>query len=182
MELKDLSSLLSKTRVMTSSDEDSPQEDYFSTKEKALGHVYDGYTVLPSIYHSVFVDPLKNLYISNYEQIFASIENTGDDIPWREWFDSINQRKIGYRREATHAFEESIADLYDGFLSMEERRRVKPPDYQTVSPLVLWGGPEAGPYTIPSDPEFVEVRNQYVSCKYATLLCRKYSIMVCHRT
>jgi|SRR5215216_539333 len=154
-ELKDFSSLLSKTRVMTSSSEDSPQEDYFSTKDKALGYVYDGYTVLPSVYHSVFVDPLKNLYITNYEQIFASIENTGDDIPWREWFDSINQRKIGYKRQATHGFEESIADLYDGFLSMEERRRIKPPDYQTVSPLVLWGGPEAGPYTIPSDPEFV---------------------------
>ena len=154
-ELKDFSSLLSKTRAMTSSREDSPQEDYFSTKEKALGYVYDGYTALPSVYHSVFVDPLKNLYVANYEQIFASIEDTGDDIPWREWFDSINQRKVGYKRQATHAFEESIADLYDGFLSMEERKRVKPPDYQTVSPLVLWGGPEAGPYTIPSDPEFV---------------------------
>ena len=42
-ELKDFSSLLSKTRAMTSSSEDSPQEDYFSTKEKALGYVYDGY-------------------------------------------------------------------------------------------------------------------------------------------
>jgi hypothetical protein len=154
-ELKDFSSLLSKTRTMTSNKEDSPKEDYFGTKEKALGYVYDGYTVLPSIYHPVFVDPLKNLYIANYEQILSSIKNTGEDIPWREWFDSINQRKVGYKRQATHAFEESIADLYDGFLSMEERRRIKPPDYQTVSPLVLWGGPEAGPYTIPADPEFV---------------------------
>jgi hypothetical protein len=140
---------------MTSSKEDSPKEEYFDTKEKALGHVYDGYTILPSIYHPVFVDPLKNLYTNYYEQIISAIEQTGEDVPWREWFDSINQRKTGYKRPATHAFEESIADLYDGFLSMEERKQVKPPDYQVVSPLVLWGGPEAGPYTIPADPEFV---------------------------
>ena len=153
--LSDFPSLLSKTRAMTSSREDSPQEDYFDTKEKALSYIYDAYTVLPSVYHSVFVDPLKNLFTNNYDQIVASIDQTGRDIPWREWLDSINQRKTGYRRQDTHAFEESIADLYDGFLSMEERKRIKPPDYQTVSPLVLWGGPEAGPYTIPADPEFV---------------------------
>src|SRR3712207_4462543 len=58
-ELKDLTSLLNKTRDMIYSKEDSPQEDYFSTKDKALGYVYDGYTILPSVYHSVFVEPLK---------------------------------------------------------------------------------------------------------------------------
>lgn len=43
---------------------------------------------------------------------------------------------------------QSIADLYDGFLSMEERINIKPPDYEKFSPLVRWGGPDAGPYTI----------------------------------
>jgi hypothetical protein len=36
-------------------------------------------------------------------------------------------------------------------LSREEGKRIKPPDYETVSPLAKWGFPEDGPYTRPSD-------------------------------
>jgi hypothetical protein len=36
----------------------------------------------------------------------------------------------------TNAFEECCSDIYEGFLSIEERIGVKSPDYQTYSPLV----------------------------------------------
>jgi hypothetical protein len=42
-----------------------------------------------------------------------------------------------------------VSDLYDGFLSAEDRRGVKKPDRGVVPPLVRWGSADAGPYTWP---------------------------------
>ena len=36
-------------------------------------------------------------------------------------------------------FQEVISDLYDGFLSAEDRRGVKEPDFETIPPLVKPG-------------------------------------------
>lgn len=58
---------------------------------------------------------------------------------------------------SSRAFQEVISDLYDGFLSGERRinqqtgRPIKPPDLEILPPLVKWGNPEAGPYTLPID-------------------------------
>jgi hypothetical protein len=43
-----------------------------------------------------------------------------------------------------------VSDLYEGFLSAEDRRGVKPPDHGVVPPLVRWGSAETGPYTWPA--------------------------------
>lgn len=51
--------------------------------------------------------------------------------------------------DATRAFQEVVSDLYDGFLSAEDRRGVKPPDRGVTPPLVKWGRPAYGPYTLP---------------------------------
>lgn len=146
-ELKSLDSLMKKSKTMIFDSDTGPTMDY-GTKEKALGIVYDGYTTLPKTYHEIFLDPLKKLITTeDYSGILHALDQSGDG-PWGDWLASINQRRAGYQKEATHAFEESIADLYDGFLSMEERQGIKPPDYETVSPLVKWG---SGPYTWPAD-------------------------------
>jgi hypothetical protein len=50
---------------------------------------------------------------------------------------------------ATDAFQEVVSDLYDGFLSAEDRRGVKPPDKGLIPPSVKWGRPALGPYTLP---------------------------------
>lgn len=50
---------------------------------------------------------------------------------------------------AVDAFQEVVTDLYDGFLSAEDRRGVKPPDRGVVPPLVEFGRPDFGPYTLP---------------------------------
>lgn len=148
-ELINLDTLIKKSEEMLFSQEDSPKIDY-STKDKALSIVYDGYTTLPKLYNEVFLDPLKNLISTeDYALIMKALNNSGG--PWEDWLASINQRTTGYLKEATHAFEEFVSDLYDGYLSMEERRGIKLPDMQTISPLVKWGNPDDGPYTWPAD-------------------------------
>ncbi|GIO07243.1 hypothetical protein J31TS6_32710 [Brevibacillus reuszeri] len=60
---------------------------------------------------------------------------------------AILQNKEGYEQEATDAFQEVVSDLYDGFLSEEDRKGIKPPDQSMIAPLVKWGRPHYGPYT-----------------------------------
>lgn len=64
---------------------------------------------------------------------------------------TILQNGEGYQPRATDAFQEVISDLYDGFLSQEDRTGVKPPDESVCAPLVKWGRPDCGPYTWASD-------------------------------
>jgi hypothetical protein len=62
---------------------------------------------------------------------------------------SLLQHAERYAGTATGAFQEVISDLYDGFLSAEDRRGVKRPDRGVVPPLAKWGNPDFGPYTWP---------------------------------
>jgi hypothetical protein len=50
-------------------------------------------------------------------------------------------------KEPTYAFQEVVCDLYDGFLSEEDRVGVKRPDLQQIPALVKWGKPGESPYT-----------------------------------
>ncbi|MCB1118026.1 MAG: hypothetical protein KDK50_05560 [Chlamydiia bacterium] len=47
----------------------------------------------------------------------------------------------------SHAFQEVVSDLYEGFMCEEDRSNVKRPDLSVIPPLVLWGNPQRGPYT-----------------------------------
>ena len=62
---------------------------------------------------------------------------------------AVLQAGEGYQARSTAAFQEVVGDLYDGFLSAESRRGVKPPDRGVAPPVVRWGSAEAGPYTWP---------------------------------
>lgn len=53
--------------------------------------------------------------------------------------------------DATDAFQEVVSDLYDGFLSAEDRRGVKLPERSVLAPLVKYGCPADGPYTWPPE-------------------------------
>lgn len=68
---------------------------------------------------------------------------------------AILQNGEGYQEYATDAFQEVCSDLYDGFLSAEDRRGVKPPDLSVIPPLVKWGRPDFGPYTWTIEPTSV---------------------------
>ena len=64
---------------------------------------------------------------------------------------SILERSDRYEWDATNAFQQLVDDLYDGFLSAEDRRGINPPDREVDPPLVKWGNPDFGPYTWPAD-------------------------------
>lgn len=64
---------------------------------------------------------------------------------------AILQNGEGFEEIALDGFEEVVSDLYDGFLSAEDRQGIKPPDNTVLAPLVKFGNPDAGPYTWPID-------------------------------
>jgi hypothetical protein len=64
---------------------------------------------------------------------------------------AILQNGEDFQQLATDAFEEVVSDLYDGFLSAQDRKGIKSPDRAVVPPLVKWGNPSFGPYTWPVD-------------------------------
>jgi hypothetical protein len=146
--MKDLCSLFEKSKPMLFSDDKVPTIKY-RTRTRALKIINDGYLSLPKVYQEDFLNPLKKLLHTNRYNIIQQAMG-GKEGPWGDWLAAIDQRQSGYHKKSTHAFEECIADIYDGFLSMEERKGIKPPDHQTVSPLVEWGRSDWGPYTWPA--------------------------------
>jgi hypothetical protein len=109
---------------------------------------------LPPAYQRAAADPflraLDSLGSDGYREILS-------DDPRREGLaallmdvaQAILQNGEGYEEVATDAFQEVVSDLYDGFLSAEDRRGVKPPDHGVLPPLVRWGSADTGPYTWP---------------------------------
>lgn len=65
-----------------------------------------------------------------------------------------------FNDKETDAFEEVVSDLYDGFLSAQDRKGIKTPDHAVIPPLVKWGNPGFGPYTLPINATFAGFRVQ----------------------
>jgi hypothetical protein len=109
---------------------------------------------LPPIYRRAVTDPLMRTLDSLGARGFARVlaedpEREGTARLLLDVSQAVLQRGEGYQARATAAFQEVVSDLYDGFLSAEDRRGVKPPDHGVVPPLVRWGSADAGPYTWP---------------------------------
>src|ERR1051326_5459721 len=73
-ELKDFDSLIEKTLPIIKSEEDFKNINYFNTKQKLLSYIYEGYTVLPLVYHKTFLDPLKDIATNYYEELTGYIK------------------------------------------------------------------------------------------------------------
>jgi hypothetical protein len=111
---------------------------------------------LPPLYRDAvftpFVAKLDSLGQSGFNQILI-----GD--PTRERIaglmldiaHAILQNGEDFEPRATDGFQEVTSDLFDGFLSAEDRKAVEPPDEGVIAPLVKWGKPDFGPYTWPVD-------------------------------
>ena len=111
---------------------------------------------LPPLYRVNAADPfvaaVKELGADGFAQVLEKDPNReGMAGLLLDIAQAILQNGEGYAPRATDAFQEVISDLYDGFLSAEDRRGVKAPDYETIPPLVKWGNPASGPYTWPVD-------------------------------
>ena len=111
---------------------------------------------LPPLYRSAAADPfiasLEDLGAEKFADLLArdpKRQRTAGLL--LDIAQAILQNGEGFEAKATDAFQEIISDLYDGFLSAEDRRGVKKPDYEKIAPLVKWGNPESGPYTWPVD-------------------------------
>ena len=111
---------------------------------------------LPPLYRDAVYDPfvaeLDRLGDAGYKEVLASDPN--NESSGRLMLDiaqAILQQAENFSQSATDAYQEVISDLYDGFLSAEDRRGVKKPDRSVVPPLVKWGEPASGPYTWPAE-------------------------------
>jgi hypothetical protein len=99
---------------------------------------------LPAIYQQSFFDPLMRTLDSLTADEWAK-PNWHDFL--RDLVQAVIQQAENFEPIATDAFQELISDIYDGFLSAEDRAQVKLPDFSTLPPLVRWGSPQLGPYT-----------------------------------
>jgi len=111
---------------------------------------------LPPLYHRSVLDPfqatLDGLGASGFARVLRSDpDRAGPALVVLDVAQVVLQNGERYREAATDGFQEVVSDLYDGFLSAEDRRDVKRPDKGAIPPLVKWGRPDFGPYTLPVD-------------------------------
>jgi hypothetical protein len=111
---------------------------------------------LPPLYRVNAADPfiaaVKGLGADGFAHVLQSdAKREGVAALLLDVAQALLQNGEGYQARATDGFQEVISDLYDGFLSAEDRRGVKEPDFETIPPLVKWGSPMSGPYTWPID-------------------------------
>ena len=120
-------------------------------------------TKLPPLYRKTVYEPYLSKLNESGETGFTSIllsdptrERIG--LVMLDIAQSILQNGERYNEMAIDAFQEVVSDLYDGFLSAEDRSNVKPPDHMVIPPLVKFGEPTSGPYTIKIEAAKAELR------------------------
>jgi hypothetical protein len=139
--------------VRAASKWDSPGPAEPSNYQALMARLAKVETKLPPLYREDMLKPLVAHLTGLGAQGFAQV--LADD-PKREsgarllmdTAQAVLQQGEGYENVATDAFQEVVSDLYDGFLSAEDRRGVNPPDRGTTAPMVKWGN-GFGPYTWP---------------------------------
>ena len=109
---------------------------------------------LPPLYRETFFKPfiqeLNGLGESGFTEILLT--DPRRERAARLMLDishTILQNGERYEEIAIDSFQEVVSDLYDGFLSAEDRKGVNPPDKGAIPPLVKFGEPSGGPYTWP---------------------------------
>jgi hypothetical protein len=124
---------------------------------------------LPPLYRSAVAEPLLRSLDQMGPEGLARVlsedpDREGEARLLLDVAQAVLQRGEGYQARATAAFQEVVSDLYDGFLSAEDRRGVKAPDHGVIPPIVRWGGSGEGPYTWPvTAAESLGVRTAVVS-------------------
>ncbi|MFY0543550.1 hypothetical protein [Brevibacillus sp. H7] len=107
---------------------------------------------LPPLYREAvyqpYVQKLDELGEEGFQQILRRDPGRqGMALLMLDIAQAILQNGEGYEDRATDGYQEVVSDLYDGFLSAEDRWGVKRPDKSGIPPLVKWGYPDYGPYT-----------------------------------
>lgn len=107
---------------------------------------------LPAIYQEdvciPYINKLKRIGQNGFNKILRRDPfKIGEASLMLDIAQAILQNGEGYLQKATDAYQEVLSDLYDGFLSEEDRIGVKKPDLSVLPPLAKWGCPDDGPYT-----------------------------------
>jgi hypothetical protein len=117
---------------------------------------------LPPLYRKNAFQPFKEVLDSLGADGFQMLLQRDESAVMEDIAQAILQNGEGYQERATDGFQEVVSDLYDGFLSDENRWGMKKPDISKIAPLVKWGNPEDGPYTWP-----VDITSQFFSINTA---------------
>jgi hypothetical protein len=153
-DLSDLDACIEDARQAALDGDTGPGEptDFFQLR----GKLETARSKFPPLYRQEFVEPyiaaLDDLGATQFAQILVQDPTReGSAGLMLDMAQAIVQRSERYQIRASDAFQEVVDDLYDGFLSAEDRQGVDPPDKGTTPPLVKWGNPDFGPYTWPVD-------------------------------
>jgi hypothetical protein len=129
-----------------------PGPDEPSNYNQLLGRLEASRVRLPPLYRETVFAPYVKILREIGESGFSSVlardprrESSGALM--MDIAQAILQNGELYNDKETDAFEEVVSDLYDGFLSAQDRKGIKMPDHAVVPPLVKWGNPNSGPYT-----------------------------------
>ncbi len=152
IELPNKSECIEDARVAWDDKDEGPEDPKEFTP--LLSDLESAKSKLPRLYRRIvlrpFLEELQDLGESEFKRILRrDRKREGDAGLLLDIAHAILQNGVGYKKAATDAFQEVVADLYDGFLSAEDRAGVKPPERGAVAPLVKWGSPGSGPYTWP---------------------------------
>lgn len=100
---------------------------------------------LPPLYRALVVEPLR-------AQLWVRDALAGQGAALLEAVtEAVLQRAEGFLPTQTWALQEVVSDLYDGFLSAEDRQWMKLPDDDVPAPLVHWTSRRVGARSIPSE-------------------------------
>ncbi len=150
-DLSNLAACVEDARVAAASGEAGPRDPArFATLRAALTRTGKR---LPPLYRTRALEPFLRTLDRIGEAGFRRILAMDPEVRGQALvlFDVAEALLAAGAAPATDAFQEVVSDLYDGFLSAEDRRGVKPPDRGVIAPLVKWGRPAFGPYTLPVD-------------------------------
>lgn len=101
---------------------------------------------LPPLYRERALDPYLARLTELGPQGHADALRRGLGGLFGDAAQALLQRCEGFASPALEALQEVVSDLFDGFLSAEDRRGVRPPDHDMAAPLVKWGARGPGPY------------------------------------
>ena len=147
--LNNLPDLIEETRTAILCGSDGPQDPLLF--EDLMTRVKKSRRSLPPVYRNAVCDGFIQTLDEMGPEGFAILqrrdpERRSEAAMLFDVAQAILQNGEQYAGLATDAFQEVVSDLYDGFLSAEDRMDVKPPDWSVLAPLVKWGSPEYGPY------------------------------------
>lgn len=109
-------------------------------------------TGFPGIYNDCALVPLRAALERLGAAGFAAVLSKHQgDLLILDLAQALSQRHGNYHRRELMAFQEVVGDLYDGFLSAEDRRGLNRPERRVPAPLVKWGRPDIGPYALGAD-------------------------------